>query len=362
MKKFHFLDGLKIGGIENQAFTLSSCESSKEENYLINLNKKRNDYSDNFFKKKRYKNLRIISFQRKKGLFLSYMIFKNFKNYNNSTFIIYFNNINSLWVILGAKFAGVNNIAICVQNSITGKFTQNFKSIILCKIFNLLNVKLVPCSEAILNSYLRIYKNIKFSQVIPNCIDLNNFQKEIKIYKKNRKSNSLKTIIMIARLDRIKDQETLIKAFSKVNKKCNLLLVGDGNRKNKLEQIALNFGLDPKKIFYGSSNDIPKLLANADIFAFSTTKEEGFGIVLIEAMAAGLPIIATDVSACREVLDNGNAGILVQNGNLDIWIKEIKSLINSKELMDYYIDKSIENSKNYDLKNVKLKWESLFWE
>ena len=68
--------------------------------------------------------------------------------------------------------------------------------------------------------------------------------------------------------------------------------------------------LDPKKIFLGSSLEITKLLGNSDIFAFSTTEDEGFGIALIEAMAAGLPIIASDVPACREVLD-GNAGILV---------------------------------------------------
>ena len=52
MKKFHFLDGFKIGGIENQAFTLASSKSSNADNFLINLNKSKNDYSDNFFKKK----------------------------------------------------------------------------------------------------------------------------------------------------------------------------------------------------------------------------------------------------------------------------------------------------------------------
>ena len=86
-----------------------------------------------------------------------------------------------------------------------------------------------------------------------------------------------------------------------------------------------------KKYFFGSRTDIPNLLANADIFALSTTGEEGFGIVLIEAMAAGLPIIATDVSACREVLDNGNAGILVPPGRVDLWIKEIKRFIKFRE-------------------------------
>ena len=58
------------------------------------------------------------------------------------------------------------------------------------------------------------------------------------------------------------------------------------------------------------------MLAEADIFAFSTTLSEGFGIALIEAMAARLPIIATDVPACREVLDNGKAGILIPEEEL----------------------------------------------
>ena len=109
-----------------------------------------------------------------------------------------------------------------------------------------------------------------------------------------------------------------------------------------------------------SRSDIPKLLANADIFALSTTAEEGFGIVLIEAMAAGLPIIATDVPACREVLDNGKAGILVPSKRVDIWIKEIRGLLDSKKIRDLYKKKSIQNLKNYDLKNIELKWENLF--
>ena len=124
--------------------------------------------------------------------------------------------------------------------------------------------------------------------------------------------------------------------------------------------MAYNLNLDPQKIFLGSRTDIPNLLANADIFALSTKGEEGFGIVLIEAMAAGLPIIATDVSACREVLDNGNAGILIPPGRADIWIKEIKSLLNSEKRRDYYINKSILNLQKYDLENVKYKWMNLF--
>ena len=165
---------------------------------------------------------------------------------------------------------------------------------------------------------------------------------------------------MIAILDRIKDQETLLRAYSRIKNKCNLLLVGDGERRQELEKISIQLGLNPKKIFLGSRLDIPFLLANADIFALSTTENEGIGIVLIEAMAAGLPIIATDVPACREVLDNGKAGILIPPKNVDIWIREIKRLINSQNQIKYYQNKSFHNLVKYDIRNVKKKWKELF--
>ena len=74
---------------------------------------------------------------------------------------------------------------------------KNCKTIILLKIFNNLNVKLVPCSRAIQNSYENIDKKIKFSPIIPNCINTKYFQEEIQIIKKNKKPNELKTIVMI---------------------------------------------------------------------------------------------------------------------------------------------------------------------
>ena len=57
--------------------------------------------------------------------------------------------------------------------------------------------------------------------------------------------------------------------------------------------------------------DIPKLLGEMDIFVFSAKPDEGLGVALIEAMAAGVPVIATAVGACCEVLDEGQLGILV---------------------------------------------------
>ena len=324
------------------------------------MNKNINNYSKYISKNNKYKNLKIISIERKKGLFLIPTLINLFSKNKPHKVIIYFNNITSLWVVLGAKFSGINNLAICVQNLMKNLSYRNVKLIFLMRIFNILNIKLVPCSEAIRDSFLNFNKKIKFSKVIPNCINVKSFQNEVQKKRKFRKINSLKTIIMVARLDEIKDQETLLKAYAKIHKKCNLILIGDGNKRAYLEGLALELGLNIKKIFIGSILDIPSKLAEADIFAFSTTLSEGFGIALIEAMAARLPIIASDVPACREVLDNGKAGILIPIGRVDLWINALNEIISSNTKQNYYIEKSVQNLKKYDVKIVKNKWLSLF--
>ena len=63
-------------------------------------------------------------------------------------------------------------------------------------------------------------------------------------------------------------------------------------------------------------------------------------------MAARLPIVTTDVPACREVLDDGKAGILIPVGRVDLWIKALNQIISSSTKRDFYIDKSIQNLKN----------------
>ena len=75
---FHILDGIKIGGIENLAVTLSSEKISKEQNYLINLNKKVNNFSNYFSKNNKYKNLKIISFERRPGFLIILLLIKLF--------------------------------------------------------------------------------------------------------------------------------------------------------------------------------------------------------------------------------------------------------------------------------------------
>ncbi len=70
-------------------------------------------------------------------------------------------------------------------------------------------------------------------------------------------------------------------------------------------------GLERAVTFLGQRDDVASILHGSDIFVYSVKREEGLGIALIEAMAAGLPVVASDVPACREVLDDGALGLLV---------------------------------------------------
>ena len=79
--------------------------------------------------------------------------------------------------------------------------------------------------------------------------------------------------------------------------------------------MSLALGLEGSVTFLGPRRDVPALLGQCEVFVFSTTRQEGLGTVLIEAMAAGLAIVASDVPACRELLGDGRWGRLVTAGD-----------------------------------------------
>lgn len=131
---------------------------------------------------------------------------------------------------------------------------------------------------------------------------------------------------MVARLNEIKDQATLIRAMPVVLTEypgAELWLVGEGNRRRALEELARDLELADHVRFFGNRDDVPRLLGQMDVFAFATTKAEGFGIALIEALAAEVPVVATDVGPCAEVLNKGKWGRLVPEKSPDHFAKEI---------------------------------------
>ena len=102
------------------------------------------------------------------------------------------------------------------------------------------------------------------------------------------------------------------------------------------------------------------MMVYSDILAFSTTNSEGFGIALIEAMAAGLPIVASDVPCCREVLLDGAAGQLLPPGNVTAWAETLQLLMNNSNIRDELSAAAKACIHNYDIADTAERWYALF--
>jgi glycosyltransferase involved in cell wall biosynthesis len=120
------------------------------------------------------------------------------------------------------------------------------------------------------------------------------------------------TLIWVGRMDAVKGLDTLIAAFARVRvgRPARLLLVGDGPVREAVEADVARRGLAACVQLLGRRDDVPALLSGADLFVFPS-RTEGFPNALLEALAAGVPVVATDVPGCRDLVTDGDTGRLV---------------------------------------------------
>ncbi len=167
--------------------------------------------------------------------------------------------------------------------------------------------------------------------VIPNGIDLERFSASVSAGLQQI-STDKKVIIVVGRLEVVKDHSTLIRALVGV-KDAQLLLVGDGNLRSDLEELVASLGLTHRVHFLGQRTDVPQLLKRAYIYV-QCSKWEGFGIATLEAMAAGLPVIVSDVPGLRDVV--GKAGLVFAPGDHESLAKHISTLLTDDALVSKY--------------------------
>lgn len=140
-------------------------------------------------------------------------------------------------------------------------------------------------------------------------------------------------LIMVARLSDQKDHRLLFEALAgvSVNKNFVVDLVGDGPLFSQHKEIARQMGLTGIVNFWGARTDVPELLSKAQGFLL-ISKWEGFPRSILEAMRAGLPVIASDVGGTRESVIDGETGFLVPRGDADTLRDRLLQLINDTEL------------------------------
>lgn len=124
---------------------------------------------------------------------------------------------------------------------------------------------------------------------------------------------------LVARLDHWgKGHKELFTAMTLLSEQhpCHALIVGDGRRRGEMQQMAQDLGLSPRIHFLGNRQDVPDLLAAMDIFVLPS-HSEGVSLALLEAMAAGLPVIVSEVGGLPEVVQHEENGLLIPVGDAE---------------------------------------------
>jgi glycosyltransferase involved in cell wall biosynthesis len=121
-------------------------------------------------------------------------------------------------------------------------------------------------------------------------------------------------ISMVARMAAPKDHLLLLKALSGIQAPFQLRLIGDGPDRSLLERAVQELGLQSKVVFVGVSHEVPALLASSHLFAL-VSKQEGFPLSILEAMRAGLPVVASNVGGIREAVIHEKTGFLVDRND-----------------------------------------------
>jgi len=243
-------------------------------------------------------------------------------------------------IALGAKLAGSSAQVLGHVGNYpphwTGKRFGRFKALV--KTGSWLGAQLVCCSEYVRQGVLTHFSVPKKQTVVVyNGADCSGTSVRARAVRQARaRSGQRIRLGMVARYEQHKDQPTLIRAVRILLDEgfnCELELVGEGSRRAEFEQLIRAENLSDRVFLLGLRRDVPELLGSWDLFCFAAKPDEGLGVALIEAMAAEVPIVATDVGACREVTQQGRLATLVEPGSAAALAEGIKKTLANPELM-----------------------------
>ena len=207
------------------------------------------------------------------------------------------------------------------------------------------------------------------SKTAANCISHYGFRTQPKIipngtnisrFYKNTKNNSENiNILFVGRNEKRKGINLLLSAFKSINKKFNgvtLTLVGDG-----VKRLEGSYNEENSKFFdHMEGDELVKMYWEADIFCSPAIENESFGIVLLEAMASGLAVIASDIPGYKEVVKDYQNGILFSHGSYDSLLTNLEELLFNENLRLGISKKGQAYSKEYDWKKIAVRIQKTY--
>lgn len=204
---------------------------------------------------------------------------------------------------------------------------------------------------------------------LSNGVDLSKFtpgKASAKVLKKFRLEPGKLRVLYVGRVDPEKSLGNVVTAFAGVAEEvpeAELVIVGDGTDRRHLIDLAQALGISDKVKFPGRimPPDVTEIYRGATMFA-TASETETQGIVLIEAAATGLPLVAVDAGAVSELCQNKKNGVLCKPGDLVGMTDAMVSILKDADLQQKYGEKSLEISKKHDLNRTLKRFEEIYEE
>lgn len=174
-------------------------------------------------------------------------------------------------------------------------------------------------------------------------------------------SLSSRRVVAVARYSHEKGIDLLLQAWAMVEKQNDdwqLDIYGDGDRQ-PYEQQANKLGIKRCRL-HGRTNDVERAYCESSLFVLSS-RFEGFGMVIVEAMACGLPVVAFDCPwGPRSIISNGEDGLLAENGNVADLSRQLLSLMNDPTRLTKMGAAAVRNVQRYRIERIAEQWKQLF--
>lgn len=280
--------------------------------------------------------------------------------------------ITNWGLMLAGILAGGRTAVIIGEHG--AKATKYRKDRVTAGVLTLLSRFLYPRAERIIavsNGVQRYLVNdIKIPECkivhIPNPVDV----KRVKELSEERVDHpwlirrDVPVVLWVGRIEPVKRLSNLIRAFERVVRRVDsrLIIVGEGSERASIHELVKQRGLQEKVDFVGFQSNPYRYMSKSSVFAFASVSE-GFGMVLVEAMACGLPVVSTDcVAGPAEILENGKCGILVPVGDEDALAKGILQILTDPALRERLISAGARRVSDFEPARMVRSYEQLFHE
>lgn len=210
-------------------------------------------------------------------------------------------------------------------------------------------------------SHFDIKKDIK---VIPNFVDFKRFKKVNKDhFKKAIAPNGEKLLVHVSNFRKVKRVSDAVYAFKEIIKEvpAQLLLIGDGPDRSKVEALCRDLGVCSHIRFLGKQDAVEELLAVSDLFMMPSGSES-FGLAALEAMACQVPVISSNAGGIPEINIDGETGFLSDVGDYKKMAADSIKLLKDEAMLEKFRQNAYKQAKRFDIQNILPIYEDYYEE